>query len=90
MRIVRYILNLVLICGAIFLLMLQNKQQFNKENNPSSDTANIITKEILEFFPQAVSLHPIDNIWTQVFNKDEEKLGYIIYTAPYSDTPHLH
>ncbi len=85
MRIVRYILNLVLICGAIFLLMLQNKQQLNKENNPSSDTANIITKEILEFFPQAVSLHPIDNIWTQVFNKDEEKLGYIIYTAPYSN-----
>lgn len=89
MKIIRYILNLVLVCSVVFLIIFQNKaQESNKKNNQLSDTANIITKEILEFFPQAIFLHPIDNIWTQVYNKDEEKLGYIIYTTPYSNNIH--
>ena len=89
MRIIRYILNLILVCGVVFLIVLQNKvQQSNKEIDQFSDTANIITKEILEFFPQAISLYSIDNIWTQVYDKDKDKLGYIIYTAPYSNNIH--
>jgi Na+-translocating ferredoxin:NAD+ oxidoreductase RnfG subunit len=86
MKIIRFSLNLVLVCGVVFLIILQNKaQQSGKEISQLSGTANIITKEILEFFPQAVSLSPVDNVWTKVYNEDEEKLGYIIYTAPYSN-----
>lgn len=88
MRVLRYILNLVLVCGVVFLIILQNRiQQSNKEICQSSKTSGI-TEEILDFFPQAVSLSSMDNVWTKVYDKDEEKLGFIIYTAPYSNNIH--
>lgn len=88
MKIIRYVLNIVLVCGLVFLIILQNKSQqtekaINCTTNISSDMN--ISDEILEFFPQAASLRPIPNVWTEVYNEEEENIGYFIYTAPYSN-----
>lgn len=88
MRIIRYILNIVLICGIVFLIIQQNKsQQLGKEINciPNICSDIGISDEVLEFFPQVASLRLIPNVWTEVDDKEGKNLGYIIYTAPYSN-----
>ena len=87
MRIVRYLLNIALVCGVIFLIVLQNKaRQSDQENSQISDSSdNVITDEILVFFPQATHLVSVPDVWTEVYDRENVKLGYAVYTAPYSD-----
>ena len=87
MRIVRYLLNLVLVCGVIVLLILQSKtKQSDQGNSQHSDSSDVtITDEILAFFPQATSMVSVPNVWTEVYDNENTKLGYVVYTAPYSD-----
>ena len=87
MKLVRYLLNIVLVCSIGVLLILQNKtKQSDQENCQFSNSSDsIITDEVLAFFPQATSLISVPNVWTEVYDKEKMKLGYVVYTAPYSD-----
>ena len=87
MKIVRYVLALILLGVVVFLIIRQGKkQQSDKENYPLSDSSQcVITDDILAFFPQAASLTPIADVWTEVYDKENNKLGYLLYSAPYSD-----
>ena len=87
MKIVRYVVALVLLGVVVFLVIRQGKkQQSSKEDFPLSDSSQcVITDDVLAFFPQATSLTPIVDVWTEVYDTENNKLGYLVYSAPYSD-----
>ena len=87
MRIVRYVLNLVLVCGVVWLIVLQSKtHQSDEKCSMSSNPPEItINDDIRSFFPQAATLSYIPNIWTEIYDAENQNLGYILYTAPYAD-----
>ncbi len=85
-RIVRYSLNLTIILGLIIIIALQGRIYSAVENNTVSESSfAILNDDIYNFFPQAASLNIVDSTWVEVYDKEHEKIGYVVYSAPYSN-----
>jgi Na+-translocating ferredoxin:NAD+ oxidoreductase RnfG subunit len=55
-------------------------------NNKITKTHSVTDENVLSFFPQAVSWNTVDTAWTEVYDRKNKKAGFILYTAPYSNT----
>jgi Na+-translocating ferredoxin:NAD+ oxidoreductase RnfG subunit len=78
----------MLLFGAMGVVALQgyiNMSVMKDGNRTEMSVAVTIDEDILYFFPQAVSLNRIDTSWIEVYDKENKKAGYVMYSAPYSN-----
>jgi uncharacterized protein with FMN-binding domain len=62
-----------------------NRSATKSGNRTEIPVAVTVNEDILYFFPQAVSLNNIDTTWTEVYDKENKKAGYVVYSTPYSN-----
>jgi hypothetical protein len=87
LKIIHYIFNFILVFCAIGLVSLQgNVDNSVVQSGNMGANAVSIDENILYFFPQAVSLTtPTDSIWTEIHDREDKKVGYVVYSSPYSN-----
>jgi uncharacterized protein with FMN-binding domain len=87
LKIIQYIFNVIIVFCVIGLVVIQGRTD-NKsiiKSGNTTETPVSVDADILYFFPQAVSLNAVDSTWIEVYEKENKKAGYVLYSAPYSN-----
>lgn len=85
-EIVGKLLNFFLIIGVFVIVALQGRVTFSSTGTVAQPShPMMITEEIKNVFPAAVSASVIDTNWIAIWDATQAPIGYIIYTSPYTD-----
>ncbi|MDL2309170.1 4Fe-4S binding protein [Bacteroidales bacterium OttesenSCG-928-C03] len=80
------LLGLAIFVGVIVLVAISNKEFGNVDELPQNmPQTPSIDDRVITFFPDAASLAAIDSSYVEVYDAENQPLGRLLFSSPYSD-----
>lgn len=89
-RMFRYSLNLVLLLSCVILVTGFARANKSAPEQSQVDQTQVadgkLPEEVVHFFPKATKVYEEKGVRTIVVDSKDKKLGFLLYTSPYSDS----